>query len=222
MRSGLWLRFAVVVFVLTVASPMMAHPGSVGEDHCHICYDVCEPYGLKWGQRHCHPDRQPGIPASIDTHPGQTQIVPHTEESSEQPADKTSIPSRTAAVVPGVFSATVVGVSAGDVLVVRDAGGKRRVELYGLVAPRDGQPWAKQSQRFTKDRVYKKTVTVIPKALTQGSAISAQVILSDGQNLGHLLLQHGLARWDVRTTDASILSELERTARTAHNGLWAD
>ena len=222
MRSELCLRLAVIFALLSVSSPLMAHPGSVGRDHCHICYDVCEPYGLKWGQRHCHPDRDPGIPASIDTHPGQAQVVPRHEGLTDQPAKKVPAQSQATAVVPQVFSATVIAVSAGDILTVSNAGGKRRVELYGIVAPRPGQPWAKQSLRFTKSQVYKKTITVIPKALTEESAISAEVILPDGQNLGHLLLQQGLARWDMRSTDAPILMELERTARTGPTGLWSD
>lgn len=226
MRPRLWLWLAVICSVTPIAPPLLAHPGSVGADHCHICYDDCESYGLKWGQRHCHPDRQPGIPASVDTHPGEKQIIPQQAQSSDQASPQRSetppVTAQARAVVPPVFSATVVGVSAGDVLTVRDAGRKRQVQLYGIVAPSKGQPWAKQSRHFAKERVYQQTVIVIPKALGDGSAIRAQVILSDGQNLGHLLLQQGLARWDVRTTDAPILSEMEHTARMARKGLWSE
>lgn len=214
--------FVVVSFIMTVLlvfsvpfKMLSAHPGSVGRDHCHMCYDVCEPYGLKWGQHHCHPDRQPGIPASIDASPGRTQVVPRHESEAVKPRSRE-------AVMPNVFSGRVIAVSAGALLTVENGQAETHVELYGVVAPRKGNPLGKQAKRFTRDQVYKKTVTVIPKALKAGSVLSAQVILPDGQNLGHMLLQKGLVRWDAKTTDEAIFSELERTARTERRGLWAE
>ena len=181
-----------------------AHPGSVGKDHCHLCYEACEEHGLSWGAHHCHPDRQPG----------EQLARPRLKKKQQASADDWGIGTS--------HSGKVVRVSAGDQLTVESGGQRYSINLFGIASPVHGQAYSKEALKFTSKRARRKKVTLIVQDRSGEETVSASVILPDGQNLNHLVLQNGWAWWDQRASNELILQILSQEARQEKRGLWKD
>ncbi len=130
------------------------------------------------------------------------------------------------ASVPAVvqeFSGKVVGVSDGDTITVLHNGKGERVRLHGIGCPEKRQAFGRKAKQFTSTLVFGKTVTVQPVDRDRYGRTVAVVLLPDGRSLNHELVKAGFAWWYWRyTPDDETLAQLERDARGAKRGLWAD
>ena len=63
------------------------------------------------------------------------------------------------------YQAKVIGISDGDTIKVLHEGTQVRIRLYGIDTPEKRQAFGNKAKQFTADRVFGKTVTVIPKVL---------------------------------------------------------
>lgn len=43
-----------IMFIFSLSSPVLAHPGKTDKKGCHICKTNCKKWGLKYNQYHCH------------------------------------------------------------------------------------------------------------------------------------------------------------------------
>src|SRR5688500_11169783 len=44
----------IVVLGMSIATPLLAHPGNTASDGCHYCRTNCDKCGEEYGERHCH------------------------------------------------------------------------------------------------------------------------------------------------------------------------
>jgi endonuclease YncB( thermonuclease family) len=96
------------------------------------------------------------------------------------------------------------------------------VRLDGIDCPELAQAFGRKAKSFTSDLAFGKTVRLVEKGKDRYGRVLAEVFLPDGRSLNRQLLSAGLAWWyRTYSTDRS-LADLERAARTAHRGLWAD
>jgi len=121
------------------------------------------------------------------------------------------------------FSGKVVAVKDGDTLEVLTNRVAVRVRLYGIDCPEKGQAFGQKAKQFTSDQVFGKTVKVIEKDRDRYGRTVEKVTLEDGRSLNRELVRAGLAWWyrQYAKKDAE-LKTLEREAREAKAGLWAD
>jgi endonuclease YncB( thermonuclease family) len=121
------------------------------------------------------------------------------------------------------FSGKVVAVKDGDTLEVMKEGVAVRVRLYGIDCPEKGQAFGQRAKQFASDLAFGKAVKVIEKDRDRYGRTVGEVILEDGRSLNQELVRAGLAWWyrQYAKNDAE-LKTLEREARDAKSGLWAD
>jgi micrococcal nuclease len=123
---------------------------------------------------------------------------------------------------PERFSGRVVKVLDGDTVDVLWRTRPVRVRLAGVDAPESGQPYGAKAREFVKRATRGRTVTVVGAANDRFERRLGEVLVSGGESLNRALLAHGLAWHFVRYSDDEQLAALERDARTAGLGLWAD
>lgn len=118
---------------------------------------------------------------------------------------------------------TVQGVLDGDSLVIQREGRRQEVRLYAIDAPEKGQPFGAEARAWTARMVEGRPVTLKVHEQDRYGRLVSEVILEDGQSLNHALVEAGLAWWyrDHAEGDRQ-LARLEREAREAGRGLWAD
>jgi len=117
----------------------------------------------------------------------------------------------------------VVSVSDGDTITVLHNGKGERIRLHGIDCPEKRQAFGKRAKQFTSTLVFSKTVTVQALDLDRYGRTVGVVLLPDGRSLNHELVRAGLAWWYWRyAPDDETLAQLEREARGAKRGLWAD
>lgn len=121
------------------------------------------------------------------------------------------------------FSGKVVAVKDGDTLEVMKEGVAVQIRLYGIDCPEKGQAFGQRAKKFASDLAFGKTVKVIEKDRDRYGRTVGEVILEEGQSLNRELVRAGLAWWyrQYAKKDAE-LEALERDARKAKTGLWAD
>lgn len=121
------------------------------------------------------------------------------------------------------FSGKVVAVKDGDTLEVMKEGAAVRVRLYGIDCPEKGQAFGERAKQFASGLAFGKAVKVIEKNRDRYGRTVGEVILEDGRSLNRELVRAGLAWWyrQYAKKDAE-LEALEREAREAKAGLWAD
>jgi endonuclease YncB( thermonuclease family) len=122
------------------------------------------------------------------------------------------------------FPATVVGVADGDTLtVLRDDRTTERVRLHGIDAPERGQPFSDRARQFTATLAAGQRVRVEPTDRDRHGRLVAELVLPDGRQLTHAVVEAGYAWWFRRFAPAdTTLARLEAEARAARRGLWAD
>jgi endonuclease YncB( thermonuclease family) len=95
--------------------------------------------------------------------------------------------------------------------------------LWGIDAPESKQPWGTRAKQFTGDLAVGKVVTVRVRDIDRYKRTVAEIILPDGRNLNQELVRAGMAWWYRQFAKGdTVLPELEREARAAKRGLWAD
>ena len=121
------------------------------------------------------------------------------------------------------FSAKVIAVLDGDQITVVHDRRQQKIRLNGIDSPEVQQPFGKRAKQFTADRTLGKTVTVVSVGKDRQGRTIADVFLPDGQLLSYLLMKEGLAWWyRQHALDNTVLEQLEREARKARKGLWAE
>lgn len=121
------------------------------------------------------------------------------------------------------FTGKVIGVSDGDTITVLHQGHPEKIRLEGIDCPEKAQAFGQRAKQFTSDLAFGKVVTVRGvETRDRYGRILGNVILPDGQNLNHQLLQAGFAWWYRKYSHDLQLEHMESEARKAKHGLWAD
>lgn len=121
------------------------------------------------------------------------------------------------------FAAKVVGVSDGDTLTVLNAEKRQvKVRLHGIDAPETNQDFDSRAKQAASELAFDKQVTVREVDRDRYGRTVAEVILSDGRNLGQEMVRAGYAWWYKSYAPADReLAGLEPEARAAKRGLWS-
>ncbi len=99
----------------------------------------------------------------------------------------------------------------------------KRIRLHGIDCPEKRQAFGNRAKQFTSTLVFGKTVTVQFVDRDRYGRTVAEVLLPDGRSLNRELVRAGFAWWYWRyAPDDETLAQLEREARGAQRGLWAD
>ena len=121
------------------------------------------------------------------------------------------------------FNGKVVAIADGDTVTVLDGTTQVRVRLRGVDCPEKRQAFGTRAKQFTSDLVFGKEVTVKPKERDRYGRVVAEIVLPDGRILNQELVRAGLAWWYRRyEPNDETLRALEKEARAARRGLWAD
>lgn len=111
----------------------------------------------------------------------------------------------------------------GDSLVIHQDGKRQEIRLYGVDAPEKDQAYGAEARAFTRDLVRGKSITLQVRDQDQYGRLVGEVILEDGQSLNQAVVEAGMAWWYRQHAEGNTtLSRLEREAREARRGLWAD
>ena len=120
------------------------------------------------------------------------------------------------------FSGKVVKVSDGDTVQIMHNGKAEKIRLAGVDCPEKDQPFGQAAKRFTLDLAAQKVVTVKVETTDRYGRTVAEVFLPDGQSLNRELVRAGYAWWYRHYSKDASLGTLEKDARLAGRGLWAD
>ena len=98
--------------------------------------------------------------------------------------------------------------------------------MNGIDCPEKGQAFGQQAKQAASALVYGKEVSLQTDGLDKYGLIIADVLLPDGTNINHILhilVKDGWCRWNRKYVPGdTILEGLEKDARDAKKGLWAD
>ena len=129
------------------------------------------------------------------------------------------------AALPGLceeFTATVVGITRGDIFEIERDGQRQAVHLFGIVCPDTTESCGRYAEGFARRLVLDKEVRCSVKGETESGQTVVDVIRGSGNTLSALLLKAGLARCDETGASDPALKEREDSARTARKGLWRE
>ena len=120
------------------------------------------------------------------------------------------------------YSGDVVRVADGDTFTLLVDGGEQRVRLFGVDCPERGQPYSRVATEFARELLASGPVEVKEMDVDQYGRVVGVVWISDTINLNERLLEAGLA-WHYTVYDQDPeWAKLEREARRAKRGLWAE
>lgn len=120
------------------------------------------------------------------------------------------------------FVGKVVGVIDGDSIRVMHEGKAEQIRLIGVDCPEKRQPFGTRAKEYTSELAFGQEVTVYGDGRDRYGRTLAEVLLPDGRSLNQALLSAGLAWWFRKYSKDLRLGELERQARNAKLGLWAE
>jgi len=114
-------------------------------------------------------------------------------------------------------------VTDGDSITVLIGREQVRVRLYGIDCPERAQAFGTRARQFTGELAFGNVVTVRVRDTDRYGRAVGEVLLPDGRNLNHELVQAGLAWWYRQYARGDgTLERLEAEARVERRGLWAD
>src|SRR5437867_2897534 len=117
----------------------------------------------------------------------------------------------------------VVSVLDGDIIAVKHSNRAERVRLNGIDCPEKGQAHGKRARQAASALVFGKEITLETHGLDKYGRTIADVILPDGTNVNHELVKEGRCWWYRKYAPGNVALEgLEKEARDAKKGLWAD
>lgn len=121
------------------------------------------------------------------------------------------------------FSSLVTSVLDGDTIEVLHNTRAERIRLNGIDCPEKGQAYGKKAKQAASALVFGKEVTLQIHGKDKYGRTVADVLLPDGTNVNQMLVKDGWCWWYRKYAPGNvILDELERRARAAGLGLWAD
>ena len=92
-----------------------------------------------------------------------------------------------------------------------------------VVYPEKGQAYGTRAKQAASELVYGKEVTLQTHSLDKYGRTIADVLLPDGTNVNHTLVKNGWCWWYRKYAPGdAVLEGLEKDAREAKKGLWAD
>jgi endonuclease YncB( thermonuclease family) len=119
------------------------------------------------------------------------------------------------------LTGTAVIVHDGDTVSVQTTRGIVRVRLAGVDCPELAQPRGPEAKAFTARLVLGRTVRVEPDGTDQYSRVLGRLFV-DGTDVNVALVRAGMA-WRYQSPgNDRVLVDAERTARSAHAGIWSD
>lgn len=116
----------------------------------------------------------------------------------------------------------VISVSDGDTITIFKDNTQYKIRLNGIDCPEKSQAYGAKAKEFTSELCYGKTVTAIIKEKDRYSRYVAEIILENGDSLNQELVKNGLAWHYKQYSNDSVLSELEKAAKSQKIGLWAE
>jgi endonuclease YncB( thermonuclease family) len=121
------------------------------------------------------------------------------------------------------FSGPVIAVLDGDTIEVLHNNHAERIRLSGIDCPEKGQAYGKKAKQATSALVFGKEVTLPTYGKDKYGRTIADVLLSDGTNVNHMLVKDGWCWWYRKYAPGDVeLEKLEKAARETKKGLWAD
>ncbi len=124
--------------------------------------------------------------------------------------------------VQAEFRGKVVGVIDGDSIRVMHDGKAEQVRLLGIDCPEKRQSFGTRAKEYTSGLVFGQNVTVYGDKRDRYGRRLGEVLLPDGRSLNQEVIKAGLAWWFRKYSKDLRLGELERQARVAKRGLWAE
>jgi endonuclease YncB( thermonuclease family) len=120
-------------------------------------------------------------------------------------------------------NAKVVGVLEGDMIEVFYDHHAERIRLNGIDCPEKGQAYGTKAKQAVSNLVFGKAVTLETLGFDKYGHTLAVVSLPDGINVNLELVRNGTCGWYPEYAPENVvLAELQRRARRAGLGLWAD
>jgi endonuclease YncB( thermonuclease family) len=121
------------------------------------------------------------------------------------------------------FSGQVISVLDGDTIEVLYNNRPEPIGLNGIDCPEKGQAYVKKAKQATSSLVFGKEVTLQTFGKHKYGRTIADVFISDGTNINHILVKDRWCWWYRKYAPGNVvLEELEGRARGAGLGLWAD
>ena len=121
------------------------------------------------------------------------------------------------------FSGPVVSVLDGDTIEVLHNQHPERIRLSGIDCPEKGQAYGQKAKQAASALVFGKDVTLQTYGKDKYRRTLADVRLQDGTNVNHTLVKDGWCWWYRKYAPGdTFLEGLEKDAREAERGLWAD
>jgi micrococcal nuclease len=98
-----------------------------------------------------------------------------------------------------------------------------RIRLSGIDCPEKGQAYGKHAKHAASDLVFGKEITIQTHGHDKYKRTLGDLILPDGMNLNQELVKQGWCWWYRKYAPGdTVLEGLEKDARDARKGLWAD
>lgn len=120
------------------------------------------------------------------------------------------------------FTARVVTVHEGDRLTIYRDGQRETIYLRDIDCPELKQPYGKQAKRATAAYVGNREVVVRALKRDRHGRTTAEILLPDGRNIAHELVEEGLAWSRPESSEGRSLGDVEQLARAAAKGLWSE
>jgi micrococcal nuclease len=120
------------------------------------------------------------------------------------------------------YRGKAVGIEGGGIFtLLTDSNASIPIQMFGIVCPVKKQPYSQEAEKYTGQMLAARNIKVISKGVHPNGRTLALVIV-DADTLNAALLSAGLA-WHYKQQDKnSHWAALEREARKAGLGLWAD
>ncbi len=120
------------------------------------------------------------------------------------------------------FVARVMMVHEGDRVTIHYQGRNEMIVLRDVYCPKLRQPYGKQAKHATAAYLANREVVVRALKRDQQGRIAADILLKDGRNIAHELVQEGLAWVQSGQVYDPTLKDLEELARASKKGLWSE
>jgi len=119
------------------------------------------------------------------------------------------------------FRAKVIGVLDGDTIEVLRDKSPVHIRLYGIDCPEHDQDFGTRAKQFTSDKVFGKTVEVVPMDQDRYERLVAKIYI-DRKYLNQMIVAEGFAWWYQRCAPKDDdLQIAENGARASSKGLWS-